>query len=456
MLRVIGIDLAVKAKHKAAILDPVSNRFIGKTISFRPKPAELDRLLATARAGLDETGKLVAIMEATAMAWYPVGVYLHRHGVTVYRVNGRSTKALRKVYAKYAASDRIDCRVLAHLYQVAVEHLTAWQPPDGELLALQRACREFCRWRAQDIAIQNRLSDYDRWAWGGLDNVIPADARDWMRRHWYNPWRVLLAGEEHLKKQWLAANSKETVETDWIAKWLTRAAEITTLYGSPEMVGYDALQRTINRNLVWQQQSRQARAQLRDEEIQPRYRARFPDRYLETIPGIAADSAAIYMAFIQSIDRFPTIQQFRSWTGIVPGSHQSGTFESKGNSITQTGPDLVKATLFLNANVARQWDVKLAAIYYTQMVTYGKHHTQAVCACASHLANRIYAVLRKKQPYQMRDMDNNPITKEQSRALCVAHYRVPEDIRQRNKVRYRRQQVQNRVEENYQRRQRKN
>ena len=83
MLRIIGIDLAVSASHKAIILDPASNKFIGKQITFRPRPVELDRLLAKSKAGAAEPVELVAVMEATGMAWYPVGVYLHQRGLMV-------------------------------------------------------------------------------------------------------------------------------------------------------------------------------------------------------------------------------------------------------------------------------------------------------------------------------------------------------------------------------------
>ena len=155
------------------------------------------------------------------------------------------------------------------------------------------------------------------------------------------------------------------------------------------------------------------------------------------------------MAFIQSIDRFPSIEQFRKWSGMVPKSHQSGQSESKGLSITQAGPNIVKATLYLNAQVARQWDVQMAAIYHTQMVSYGKHHTQAVCACASHLASRIYALLTQQRPYQLRDRDNQPITPELSRELCLTRYRVSDEVRQRNNVRHRRQQAETRTEQRF-------
>ena len=85
----------------------------------------------------------------------------------------------------------------------------------------------------------------------------------------------------------------------------------------------------------------------------------------------AEASAAIYMAFIHTIDRFPNVAGFRQWTGMTPSADQSGDAQTKGLPITQAGPNLIKATLFLDANVARQWDPQLARIYYNQMVRMG-------------------------------------------------------------------------------------
>lgn len=451
-IRIIGIDLGVSAKHKAVILDPASNEFIGKQLIFRARPAELERVLQRARAGAPADVAVVAVLEATGMAWYQVGVYLHRQGVTVYRVNGQKTKDLRQVLWKHAGSDRIDSRVLAHLYQLAPDRLTPWWPVTGDQLALQRACRAYAHWREQNIALQNRLHAYDQWAWDGLHHLVPAAAQRWMRQHWYNPWQVLAAGQAHLVATWQAASPQQPAATDWIAPWLARAQEMTALYGSQEMVGYEDLQAIMRHSLALLDQYNQEQERLTRAKIEPLYHRLYPDCPLTTIYGIGLQSAAIYRAFIQDIDRFPLVEKFRLWCGIVPGSKQSGETEAKGLHMTQAGPDLVKATLYLNAEVARQWDVQLAAIYYKQMVDYGKHHIQAVCACASHLANRIYVVLKQNRPYQLRDLAANPITVEQSRELCK-QFRVPDEVRQRNNKRFRRARAEERAEARAQRRQ---
>jgi transposase len=428
--------------------------YLGRPWSFRPYPAELDRLLARARQGCPEPVDIAVLLEATGMAWYPVGSYLHDHGARVYRVNGRQTRDLRKVLQRYASSDRIDCRVLAQLYPLAQQQLIRWWPPTGTQLALQRACREFARWRELDVAIQNRLTAYDQWAWNGLSPLIPAVAQDWMRQQWYDPWRVQAAGVAALRAAWEAAAPEQPAVVDWIPAWVTRATQMTHLYGSQERVGYADLEAAVARNLALLAQARQARAELSQNRIQPLYQQLCPDRWLESIYGIGAPSAAIYSAFIGDITRFPTSAQFRNWCGIVPGSHQSGTFEAQGWHITQAGPDLIKATLYLNAEVARQWDVQFAALYHRQMVDYGKHHSVAVCACASHLASRIYALLKQQRPYELRDLDGNPITVQHSRRLCLTAYHVPDEIRQRNAVRARRARQEQRTEQRFLRQQR--
>ena len=444
-MRIIGIDLAVSAKHKAIVLDPACNEFLGKQISFRARPADLDRLLRHARADTSQDVVLIAILEATGMAWYPVAVYLQRHGVTIYRVNGQKTKDFRRAFWKHMSSDRIDSRVLAHLYQFAPDRLERCPLPDGDLLALQRACRAYARWREQDIAEQNRMQAIDHWAWDSLFNLVPAVAQPWMRQHWYDPWRVQELGETYLTDAWLAAATKLPDDTSWIGRWVNRARQMTALYGSEAQVGYSHLQLTMQHSLHLRKQYAQAMKSLLKEKIQPLYRSLYPDCPLTTIKGIGVLSAATYHAFIQDIDRFPSVEKFRLWCGIVPRSKQSGGGEAKGMSMTKAGPNLVKATLFLNAEVARQWDVQLAVVYHTQMVKYGKHHLQATCACASHLASRIYAVLKQQRPYQLRDVEGNPISVAASRELCL-QYRVSDEVRKRNNKRFRRNQVEQKTE----------
>lgn len=448
--RIIGIDLAVTAPHKAIVLDLARNEYLGKPRSFRSRSRDLLRIWEWAHEGASEPVEVIVVCEATGMAWYPLCVYFYRLGAQVLRVHGGKTRDMRQVLQRHAGSDRIDCRALAKLYVVARERLVPWHLVTGDQLALQRACREAYDWREKEVARQNRITSYDQWTWGGLTKLIPAEAQNWMHRHWYDPWDVQQAGVNTLCTAWQAASPTQPAAVDWIAKWMTRAAEMIELYATRNTVGYADLQARMGRELDLLAQAQQAQKDLHRQYIRPLYRKLYPNCQLESIKGIGVDSAAIYMAFIQDIARFPSVERFRSWCGMVPGSHQSGDFEAKHMPLTQAGPNLVKATLYLNANVARQWDVQLAALYYRQMVQFGKHHTQALCACASHLASRIYAVLNRETPYELRDLQEQPISVEASRRLCLTKYLVPEEVRQRTRVRARKERAQQRTERRFQ------
>jgi hypothetical protein len=125
------------------------------------------------------------------------------------------------------------------------------------------------------------------------------------------------------------------------------------------------------------------------------------------------------------------------------GPAQRAEFHHRGQRLAhQPGrPRLIKKYLFLNADVARRWDPQLAPIYYRQRVDKGHGHTQAVCAVATHLLDRILAVAKEKRPYQLRDVDGRPISRQEARQLILERYTIPPNIRERQTKRFRRERT---------------
>lgn len=72
-------------------------------------------------------------------------------------------------------------------------------------------------------------------------------------------------------------------------------------------------------------------------------------------------------------------------------------------------------------------------------------------ASSTHLASRIYAVLKEQRPYQLRDLKGNSISDAVSRDLCL-QYKVPDEVRKRNNKRFRRNQTQQATEKRMQKR----
>jgi transposase len=445
-MRTLGIDLGVSAAHKAIVVNEYG-QFVTAPISFHTRWEEIERVVVRAREGVTPNYPLRAVLEPTGMAWYPVSNALDQLGVLLYMVSGQKTYDLRRFYKRHSSSDRISARVLAKMPFVDEESLYRLEIPSDSHLACQRGCKELDRLQTQVTAIKNRLRDTDRFAWPGLEGIfknVYSPTTRFFRETWYDPACVVAAGVEKVSRTFEALPDLKG-DVHWVDYLVTLASEVAQLYGfaPPD---YARLQAEVSRE---QQQLAylEERAEIVwQDTVRPLYRQLHPSRHLETLLGVAELSAAVYTSYIGRVGRFPDHRHFRGWHGLVPDSRQSGDAESKGLRISKAGPDLVKKFGFLNANVARQYDPQIAVIYHDQMMHKGKHHTQAVCTCATHLLDRVFVVLRQDRPYELRDVDGTPLTREQARAIIAERYTVPEGVRRRNNRRNRKERAERRME----------
>ncbi len=448
-MHTIGIDLAVKGEHKAVVVNE-GGRFISPVLNCRTTPEALAHLLAAARRG-NESDELQVVMEPTGMAWFPVAVWLLRQGVTVYLVNSQQVADLRRYYKKHAKSDRIDCRVLAKLPLVNAEKLHPLELPGATTLACQRGCKELARLGQQCTAIRNRLIALDRFAWPSLEEDVFADlfskpAR-WFRMNWYNPAQVLRAGVDQIRQTWQDSMTDINDSGDWAVYLVGLARQVLELYGSQNtFLDYDLLQAEARREQTLLDFLETMEHQVRLKIVYRQYRKLHPSRNLETLMGVGQDGAAVYASFVGNPQRFASLRAHRGWSGMIPNSKQSASSQLSGLKITQAGPRLIKKFAYLDAEVARLYDPQIAAIYYDQMVNKGKHHSQAICACATHLLDRILIILRQDRPYQLQDVNGTPVSKQEARLIIAERYTVPEDVRQRNNRRRRREQVEKYIE----------
>jgi transposase len=459
-MRTIGVDLAITGRHQAVVVDEQGNA-IGRPFRFSTDPAELEALLRYARAGADEDAPVRVVMEPTGLSWLPVVCYFIQRGVTVYLVNTQRVADLRKYYSKHAKSDRISARVLARLPWADPDALYPLHLADADHLSGQRWCKQLDNLTELITAIKNRVQAWERAFWPGLEDVVDDLFAPWVRRWreaWYDPWRLQEVETTQLAA-FLVEVGAAAKQADHLATGLQKVARrAVALFGTPQdgrspYLDYATLQDQVLRELrvlaLYEEEHQAVQHQ-----VQTLYRQIHPSRTLETLYGVGEDGAAVYVFFVGEVDRFALQKDFRGWSGMVPQSDQSGDVEKKGLRLTQAGPDLVKKYAYINAEVARQWDPQIAAIYHDQMVHKGKHHVQAVCCCGTHLLDRVRAVLRDGRPYELRDVDGTPVTWEEARAIIAERYHVPPEVRQRNSQRARQARRDERAEKTRKRRSR--
>ena len=123
------------------------------------------------------------------------------------------------------------------------------------------------------------------------------------------------------------------------------------------------------------------------------YKSLCPERVLEQLRGVGPIIAANIIAMVGNINRFKNGRKFVAYCGLCPRKNQTGNSDKK-MKITKAGQSVLKKSLYLAADVARNWDPEFAA-YYGRRYAKGDHHDYIVVALARKMALRVYALLKR-------------------------------------------------------------
>jgi transposase len=430
--RSIGIDLAIRGDHVAQIFE--DGRPLGRPIRFRHDPDSLDAFVARALADLNKADPVQAIMEPTGMSWFPVAHRLADAGIDVARVKGKRVKALRRYLSEHAKTDLADAQVLAAIPGFGGPRLDPVHIPAAKSHALQRLTKQRGRLRDDLSAAKRRLLDLIRWASPELERVLPDLATRLslaLLQRWLDPDAVCSARRATLRT-FIAKHASGNhphigpfVET--LIDGLRHAAHQARALHRHH-VDFVELQAEVALEIDIML-SKWAAVSSLESRIATLYEDLDPEALLLSIPGVGKQLAPALLGVLHTVDRFQSVRQMRGFCGLFPRRADSGGKEHPGQPITQGGNDRIKRALFLAADTARKSDPELAEVYWRLMTTKGHHHKQALCAVANRLANRIFSVMRRGQPYILRDLDGSEITITQAKAIITERYTVSENIR---------------------------
>ena len=434
MIYSVGIDLH-KGQHRVFCLDEKAQAC--DSFSFQTEP---EGLAAFERRIFREGSNPIVVFEPAGLTWLIVAAYLRSSHpeCRLVRAKGQKVAALRRYLRGPAKSDRIDAFTLAKMPFIDPERLDEVYLPSAQTHALQRLTRQ--RKQIED-QITTRKKRIGAIVDGYLPGVRQAFSHPWSIKvraflhSQINPFAVIRGGEEmlhaFLNKSKLG-NKEGRLESHRVYLACQDVLALQKLCAEAGILSEEffiELQYEIDREL-WLMEVEEAESKALDQRIEKLYRELHPSDNLRSIPGVGEHTAPIFVANVGDPARFPGQSEFANWTGVVPSAKQSAGVESKGLRMTKAGPTTVKWALYQAAQIGRRWDPQLASVYYRQMVNHGKNHKQAMGAVMSHIAARVFAVLREGRPYELADTDGKPISMLAARELIMAKYQVPEDIRQ--------------------------
>lgn len=128
-------------------------------------------------------------------------------------------------------------------------------------------------------------------------------------------------------------------------------------------------------------------------------------KLLETIPGIAIDTAVTVMLEIEDIDRFESSKKLAAFFGVHP------TFKESGDGLwaakmSKKGRGELRAVLYMSALTSLRWNPSLKQMY-ARFRAKGMKHYQAIGVIMHKLLRLIYGVLHNKQHFNQQIDDKN-------------------------------------------------
>jgi transposase len=423
----LGIDVACRAAHQASLADQTGQMlWVGRR--FHTSAQELERLWSMLPAGT-EPGAVLVILEPTRNAWVPLAAWFRRRGAMVVLVPPERSADLRAYYNKHVKTDRLDSRLLARLPLLHPEglHTEHGLGPGDPLRRATKLRATLVKRRTTTLARLDALLELLGPGWlaafrGDLANMTPLR---FLAAGYADPHQARRLGHARLAR-FLYRHSRGAWGDEQADALLDAAEQTLALWNGELDYGELADDIAVEARLALHLTNE---IKELDERIGVLLARLDPTGIITSAPGVAQITGAQILGRLGDPARFASLAGVRSFSGLVPRRNASGLSGAHGGP-TKAGDALLREALFMAANQARRLDPTLAARYHRLMVTEGKHHTSALCHIATVLLTRIVACWRRGEPYVIRDLDGQPLTPDQARAIIAARYTIPDTIRQ--------------------------
>ncbi|XOV65982.1 MAG: IS110 family transposase [Fluviicola sp.] len=118
----------------------------------------------------------------------------------------------------------------------------------------------------------------------------------------------------------------------------------------------------------------------------------------QTVKGVGPLISAYMIVYTNNFTSFQNPRKFNCFAGLAPFQYSSGSSITGKAKTSQLRNKMMKKLLFNGANTAIIHDQELKA-YYKRKINEGKHHMSVTNAIACKLVSRIFAVVKREEPF---------------------------------------------------------
>lgn len=441
--RTIGVDLAVKGTHKAAVCNEKGDLIQNKPFCFNNTLEDFESLINKFIPPSIDPNAVAFIMEPTSNIWRLLSAFLISRGYKVFLVKTQKVSDLRKYFSKYTKSDFKDATSMAKQPWVDKESLKELVLPQKELYCLERLVKQYSKLGKDISRSKNRIYAIFQILNPDLFKYLSENKftqlNTFLFRKFANPFRIRQIGLDKFKAL-LLKNAYGNGDFDAALSIYNVSVKQCELLDNVKKnmdnlpFDLDGLQDELNIELNIIQFLEKQRSVLK-EKISKLYKQLVPHPVLQSFKGIGDIVASVILVSIGNISRFSNVQQVKGFLGLVPRKKQTSYTDRKGLKITKASKNIFKSHVYLAAEVARQYDVQFAD-KYNRLMKAGKHHKQAMCALANMLITRVYSVLKRyfralndgnmllaqSIQYELRDTQGFRISAYEAREIILKNY----------------------------------
>ena len=387
----VGIDIG-KNHHEVGAVNAEGKK-LGKTLRFANTAEGFQKAKEFIHSKQEGEVFPRICMEATGAYWLALYSYLFAQGFSISVINPIQSDSLRNTRLRPAKTDVIDAYLIADVLrfgQYEETHLA-----DEDLIAL----RNLARFR---MAIVDTCSDFKRRVITLLDQVFPEYEKIFSN--------VFGQTSKAFLKTCGTPEQCIDIPTKTLSTLLKKASR--GRFSSAKAQQLKEAARTscgvklANDAFAFQlhlliEQIEFTEGQVEQIEAQIASQLEKVNSVVMTIPGVGPSLGAIIVGEIGDINRFATPGKLVAFAGIDPSVMQSGNFSGTHNRLSKRGSPYLRRAIWQAAVVASRTDPVFEAFYEKKRAE-GKSHGTAIGAVARKLTYTIFAVLKAKKPYKIR------------------------------------------------------
>lgn len=345
MNNVAGVDVS-KGKSMVSVLRPFGE-VVAKPFSVRHTGSEL-RELANYLKSLD--GETRVVMEHTGRYYEPVARFLHDEGIYVSAVNPKLIKDYGNNTLRKVKTDAADSRKIARYGLDNWAELRQHTPMDTIRYQLKTLNRQQALYSKTKTMMKNNLIALLDQTYPGVNALFDSPVREDGTQKWVD----FAASFWHVDA---VRGMSLTAFTERYRKWckrhgynfsISKAADIhADAQALIAMMPKDSLTKAMVKQAINSLNAvSRAVEQLKAEML--RLASQLPEYpVVMAMRGVGDSLGPQLMAEIGDVTRFAHRGSITAFAGVDPGADQSGTYESKSNRTSKSGPPELRKALFL-------------------------------------------------------------------------------------------------------------